>query len=138
MENITITLPLLKSTLKEITSSGMFWLLAVLMLVDILLGKYNAILTKNYISSIGTKGLIKHSTIMLLSILVSFIFTITKQPSFIFIFKGFYILEYVTSIMEHLTLLGVNLPPLFIDRLGINKETYHEKVERSLRDHDNV
>lgn len=138
MDNVTVTLPLLTNAFKEVTTSGMFWLLAVLILVDILLGKYNAILTKNYVSSIGTKGLIKHSTIILLTILVSLIFTITKQPSVIYIFKGFYILEYVTSIMEHLTRLGVNLPPLFVDRLGINKETYHEKVERSLREHDNV
>lgn len=138
IENVTISLPLIIQTFREITSSGMFWLLIVLMLVDIILGKYYAILTGEYSSSIGTKGLIKHSTILLLTLLVSFIFRITNQVSIVYVFKGFYILEYLTSIVENLTLLEVNLPKPLVKYLNVTKETYDDKVERSLRKKDDI
>lgn len=138
IENVSVSLPLIIQTFREITSSGMFWLLVVLMFVDIILGKYYAILTGTYISSIGTQGMIKHSTILLITIVVSLIFRIANQVSFVYVFAGFYVLEYVTSIIENLTLLGVKLPSVLVDRLGMTKETYDEKVERSLRDNDSV
>lgn len=138
IENVTISLTLIMQTLRDITSSGMLWLLIILMLVDVILGKYYAILTGTYISSIGTQGLIKHSTILLITLVISLIFRITNQVSFVYVFAGFYVLEYITSIVENLTLLGVKLPSILVDRLGMTKETYDEKVERSLRDNDSL
>ena len=60
------------------------------------------------------------------------------QVSFVYVFKGFYVLEYMTSIVENLTLLEVKLPSAIVDRLGMTKETYDEKVERSMRKKDDL
>lgn len=137
-KDVVVSIPLIKETLNQITSSGMFWLLIILIVVDVILGKYYAILTGNYTSSIGTQGMIKHSTILLITITISLIFRMVNQVGFVYTFAGFYILEYITSIVENLTLLGVKLPSAIVDRLGMTKETYNEKVERSLRENDDV
>lgn len=138
IEGMDLDIPILVATFKVLASSGSLWLLIVLILFDVITGKYIAILNRDYSSSIGTEGLIKHSTVLMLVILVSMTFRITDQIMFAVIFKSFYILEYLTSIVENLTLLGVKLPPIFVDRLRITRETYDEKVERSLRNKDDV
>ena len=138
IEGMDLDIPILVATFKVLASSGTFWLLIVLMLFDVITGKYVAILNRDYSSRTGTKGLIKHSTVLMLVILVSITFRITDQIMFAVMFKSFYILGYITSIVENLTLLGVKLPPVFMDRLRITRESYDEKVERSLRNKDDV
>ena len=138
IEGMDLDIPILVATFKVLASSGTFWLLIVLMLFDIITGKYIALLNRDYSSSTGTRGLIKHSTVLMLVILVSITFRITDQIMFAVMFKSFYILEYITSIIENLTLLGVKLPSVFVDRLRITRESYDEKVERSLRHKDDV
>lgn len=98
---------------KELPESLLFITLLVLIAVDIITGKYKAIQVGILDSSIGTKGLIKHTTIIILTVIVMMGTRILNVVQVAYIFKMFYILEYVTSILENLDSLGIPFPDSF-------------------------
>ena len=112
-----------------------FIALIVLILIDVLTGKFKALKFGIVDSSIGTSGMIKHTTIILLTVVVAMTTRLMNVHEVSYIFKTFYILEYVTSILENLEALGIPFPDSF--RKYFNRmRTKNEK--RKLGDDDEV
>ena len=99
--------------LVTVVTSFMFIVLCVLILMDIVTGKTKAFKFGDVDSSIGTNGLIKHSLIIIINVLVG-VFALIIQVDYLgYLFISFYILEYVTSIVENLDAIGVPFPDSF-------------------------
>ena len=109
----------------EILNSLPFVALVVLILVDILTGKFKAIKHRIVDSTIGTDGIIKHTTIIILTLIVLLTVQLLDIGEVGYVFIMFYILEYVTSIMENLDALDIPLPDNFrkyFNRMKIENE----------------
>ena len=114
--------------LQELDNSFLFISLIILVVVDVMTGKFKAMKLGIIDSSIGTSGIIKHSTIILLTVLVYLVSRIIGMIEVGHIFKVFYILEYLTSILENLEALGIPFPDSFTRYFNRMRTDYAKKV----------
>lgn len=91
-------------------SSGHFKVLIYIILFDIVLGCLRAVLQKRLNSDIGIKGLIKHTTVIIISILLGSMLRLSNQSELAVMLEYFYIGEYGLSVLENLTVMGVPFP----------------------------
>lgn len=115
MEEIVVVISWLevKEYFLQLFSSSIFIGLLLVIALDIITGKSKALLTGDVDSSIGTNGLIKHTLVILLAILVGVGARVLHMVEVSYIFGIFYIVEYITSIMENLDVLGIPFPESF-------------------------
>lgn len=91
--------------------------LIILIILDFLLGTFRSLLSKDLNSSVGLKGLIKHSTVFIIVFIVNVNGEITGYTEMTNAFTLFYIWEYAISIVENLAILNVPLPEWVVVRL---------------------
>lgn len=96
-----------------ITHSRLFFLLITSIVIDILTGKTKALKSGTIDSAIGTTGIIKHTTIIILVFVVGVWCRVLGVVEGSFIFSLFILLEYVTSIIENLDVIGIRVPTQF-------------------------
>lgn len=101
-----------------ILDSPYYNILIVLIILDFILGTFRSILIKNLNSSIGLKGLIKHTTVIVIVTIICAMFRVSNNIELSVAFIMFYIWEYVLSVIENLSLLNVPFPDWLIDRLA--------------------
>lgn len=101
----------------DVVNSPYFIGLIVLIILDFILGTFRSLIAKDLNSSVGLKGLIKHSSVFIIVVIVSEICYITKYPEMATAFTLFYIWEYTISIVENLAILNIPLPEWVLDRL---------------------
>lgn len=101
----------------KILDSPYYNILIVLIILDFILGTFRSILNKNLSSSIGLKGLIKHTAVLIIVTVVCVTFRISDNIELSIAFIMFYIWEYALSVIENLSLLNVPFPDWIIDRL---------------------
>lgn len=101
-----------------ILDSPYYNILIVLIILDFILGTFRSILNKNLNSSIGLKGLIKHTTVIVIVTIICAMFRVSNNIELSVAFIMFYIWEYVLSVIENLSLLSVPFPDWLIDRLA--------------------
>lgn len=101
-----------------ILDSPYYNILIVLIILDFILGTFRSILNKNLNSSIGLKGLIKHTTVIVIVTIICAMFRVSNNIELSVAFTMFYIWEYVLSVIENLSLLSVPFPDWLIDRLA--------------------
>lgn len=104
-------------------------LVIVIILFDYLTGLLKAYVWKVVDSSIGIKGIIKHSIIIFVLCLISFYskkfeFTLVEN-----IFLIMYGLNYSISILENLAVMGIYTPKFLITKVKKEKEKYEKKLE---------
>ena len=99
--------------LKNLLHNPIFIGLLVVILVDVITGKTKAVTHHVIDSSIGTLGILKHTIIILLNIVIGLTVQLLGVIEIGYIFGLFYILEYVTSILENLDMLGIPFPESF-------------------------
>ena len=114
--------------MQELDNSALFISLIVLIVVDVITGKFKALKLGVIDSSIGTNGIMKHTTIILLTVLVFLVSRIIGMVEIGHIFKVFYILEYTTSILENLESLGIPFPDSFTRYFNRMRTDYDKKV----------
>lgn len=104
----------------KVSSSFYFHSLIALIFCDILTGYSKAIVTKQFTSRVGLKGLIKHINVILISLILGVVSIVIKQE---YIFNTFVILNgatYGISVIENLAILGVKVPQKIIDYINLN------------------
>lgn len=100
-----------------VADSPYFQGLIILIILDFLLGTFRSLLNKDLNSSVGLKGLIKHTTVFIIVLIVNVNGEITGYPEMTTAFTLFYIWEYAISIVENLAILNVPLPDWVVVRL---------------------
>lgn len=101
----------------DVVNSPYFIGLVVLIILDFILGTFRSLLAKDLNSSVGLKGLIKHTSVFIIVTIVSEICLVTGYPEMATAFTLFYIWEYAISIVENLAILNIPLPDWVLDRL---------------------
>lgn len=101
--------------IKQFFNSGVlesphFKLLLILIIVDIIIGTFLAITNRKLSSEIGLKGMIKHSTVILIAVVLGSILRLSGQIELSVMMGWFYVAEYGLSIVENLDVLGIPFP----------------------------
>ena len=100
----------LQEVIKSLYCSMLLWGLLVLLVLDIVTGILKAIMKKHLDSGIGLKGMLKHTTIVLLVLSMAIATRLINMQWVSQTFCIFYILEYILSIVENLDDMGVPFP----------------------------
>ena len=101
----------------DVVNSPYFIGLIVLIILDFILGTFRSLIAKDLNSSVGLKGLIKHSSVFIIVVIVNEICYFTGYPDMATAFTLFYIWEYAISIVENLAILNIPLPEWILVRL---------------------
>ena len=103
---------------ETIFHDSIFWLLVTLIIIDFITGTVKAFMLKDVHSGTGINGLLKHTVVLLIVIVMSVVIILTGYNEFKYVVLFFYIFEYAISITENLDKIGVPFP---------------EKISKSLR-----
>lgn len=117
----------MQNDIKQFLASGVlesphFKLLLLLILVDIILGTFSAITNKKLSSEIGLKGMIKHSSVILIAVVLGSILRLSGQVELSIMMGWFYVAEYGLSIVENLDVLGIPFPSWLVGILNNTKK----------------
>lgn len=110
MVNIQVDWDSVKYSFNHLSHSGLFSLLVVLIALDFLTGTFHAFVTKELDSSVGSQGLMKHSTILILATVIGVTLNLMGMDILANTFMTFYIAEYALSIIENSVGIGVPFP----------------------------
>lgn len=109
----------------QISDDPFIWVLGLVIILDVITGMSKAFSKRVINSSIGLNGLIRHSLIILMVLAYGLIAFWLKQDILFYWFVVFYILYYVISIIENLSVLGVPFPE------GLKKRILEIKNEKN-------
>lgn len=115
---------------QELTHSRIFLLVLTTIFVDIGTGKAKAFKTGTIDSSTGTVGIIKHTIITILVVIVGVWCRVLGIVEGSYIFSLFIILEYITSIIENLDVLGIKIPKQFRKRF----KRLHDEIDNGIEE----
>ena len=90
--------------------SMLLWGFLLMIILDILTGLLRAGAIGKIDSCIGTKGLMKHTTIILLVLIMEIVTRLINMEWVSQSFSLYYILQYIFSILENLDEVGVPFP----------------------------
>ena len=100
----------LQQAFKSLYHSMLLWGLVTLIALDIIMGILKAGVIGKLDSRIGLKGLIKHSIIILLVVLMGVTSRLINIQWVSQSFCMFYILQYIFSLLENLNTIGIPFP----------------------------
>lgn len=107
---IEVDWDVIKQAFHALSHSGLFTLLVVLIATDFITGTFHGFLSKELDSSVGTAGLIKHSTILILATIIGVVLNLMGMGGLASAFLSFYVAEYSLSIIENSVGIGVPFP----------------------------
>ena len=110
MEFIEFNPLMLKTVFNEMYHSILLWGFMLMIIVDVLTGLLKAGATGNLDSRIGLKGMIKHTTIILLVLIMAFTTRLINMQWASQAFCLYYSLQYIFSILENLDEMGIPFP----------------------------
>ena len=110
MEYIEFNPLMLITVFNEMYHSLLLWGFMLMIIIDVLTGLLKAGVTGNLDSRIGLKGMIKHTTIILLVLIMEIVTRLINMDWVSQSFSLYYILQYIFSILENLDEVGVPFP----------------------------
>lgn len=106
-----------KQNLIIISHSKIVFLFISIVLLDIFLGIFNSLIQGKTNSSIGLKGLLKHSVVIITSLIVAFYLMCFNLEVLARTFLLFFIVEYLFSLVETWGEMGLPLPSWVIKKI---------------------
>ena len=119
----------LQEVIKSLYCSMFLWGLLALLVLDIITGILKATVKKELDSGIGLKGMVKHTTIVLLVLSMAVATRLINMEWVSQTFCIFYILEYILSIVENLDDMGVPFPMWLRNNFKRMRDDANEKGE---------
>lgn|SRR5699024_1266028 len=130
---MTLNYLLTKEILETVTHNYIFIGLVTIIIFDFITGVFKGIYLKTLSSEYGIKGIVRMLTVLILIIIIGFFTTLTKQDYIFFTFAMFFILEYIISIIENLTLMNIPLPSFLTDFIMNFRTMNEKKLEEQMR-----
>lgn len=127
LNSVYIETGLVGVAITELMHSMVFWIFISVIVIDILTGKAKALKYQVLDSSIGLNGTMKHMVVILIAVTISVFSRIAGLPEFSIGVKLFFIVDYVTSIIENLDVLGIPLPDFVTQYFNRVKSEYDYK-----------
>ena len=116
----------LYDVLKSVNQSMFLWGLLSLIVLDVTTGILSAIVGGEVDSDVGLKGLIKHTTIIILVVFTKIIARIINIQWVSQSLCIFYILQYVFSMIENLNNMGIPFPTWLKNTFNRMSQDYDE------------
>lgn len=110
MEYIEFNPLMLITVFNEMYHSLLLWGFMLMIIIDVLTGLLKAGVTGNLDSRIGLKGMMKHTTIILLVLIMGFATRLINMQWASQSFCLYYILQYIFSILENLDEMKIPFP----------------------------
>lgn len=130
---MTLNYLLTKEILESVTHNYIFIGLVTVIIFDFITGIFKGIYLKTLSSEYGIKGIVRMLTVLILTIIIGFFTTLTKQDYIFFTFAMFFILEYIISVIENLTLMNIPLPSFLTDFIMNFRTMNEKKLEEQMR-----
>lgn len=130
---MTLNYLVTKEILESVTHNYIFIGLVTIIVFDFITGVFKGIYLKTLSSEYGIKGIVRMLTVLILIIIIGFFTTLTKQDYIFFTFAMFFILEYIISIIENLTLMNIPLPSFLTDFIMNFRTMNEKKLEEQMR-----
>lgn len=116
----------LQQAFKTLYHSSLLWGLLTLIVLDIVMGILTAGVKGELDSRIGLKGLIKHTIIIILVVLMGVVSRLINVQWVSQSFCMFYILQYILSLLENLNHLGIPFPAWLQNMFNRMEKDYNE------------
>lgn len=130
---MTLNYLLTKEILETVTHNYIFIGLVTVIIFDFITGVFKGVYLKTLSSEYGIKGIVRMLTVLILIIIIGFFTTLTKQDYIFVTFAMFFILEYIISIIENLTLMNIPLPSFLTDFIMNFRTMNEKKLEEQMR-----
>ena len=130
---MTLNYLLTKEILETVTHNYIFIGLVTVIIFDFITGLFKGVYLKTLSSEYGIKGIVRMLTVLILIIIIGFFTTLTKQDYIFFTFAMFFILEYIISVIENLTLMNIPLPSFLTDFIMNFRTMNEKKLEEQMR-----
>ena len=127
LNSVYIETGLVGVAITELMHSMVFWIFISVIVIDIITGKAKALKYHVLDSSIGLNGTMKHMVVILIAVTISIFSRIAGLSEFSIGVKLFFVLDYVTSIIENLDVLGIPLPDFVTQYFNRVKSEYDYK-----------
>lgn len=119
---------LVLETIRVMAGSKYIFLLISVIMLDIMVGTVKAFILGESNSDVGLKGLIKHSIVLIVTIVVSFYLLIFDLDLMGRTWVLFFIVQYITSLIENWGKLGLPLPEFIKEKIYILNENINKGV----------
>ncbi len=120
---------MLLTVFNEMSHSMLLWGFLFMIVLDVLTGLLKAGVTGNIDSRIGLKGLMKHTAIVLLILIMGIVTRLINVQWVSQSFCLYYILQYIFSILENLDEMGIPFPLWLRNSFKRMGEDLNEKGE---------
>lgn len=119
---------MIQSIFESTSRNDYIFFLLILIIIDFLTGNAKAWKWKVSDSSVGSKGIIKHSLTFLFYFLLLAFFTYVQMEEIGMIFIYLIIFNYVLSIMENLAVMGVYIPKFLSSKVLNEMKRYNSML----------
>lgn len=130
MTNNYIDWLILNGAFEQLFYNSVFWLLVTLIVVDFITGTIKSFILKDVHSGTGINGLLKHTIVLLIVIVMSVVIILVGYNEFMYVILLFYVFEYAISITENLDKMGVPFPEKLSQSLRQWKDDNNKKEWR--------
>ena len=118
---MTVDITILQSNMIALGTNPWMHIFFILVIADLFTGVGKALLKKKANSTIGLNGLIRHSTIMFIVIVLNIYLPIFHLAIYATGMNIFFSIQYLGSVIENMGEIGIKLPPAFL--------SYFEKLQ---------
>ena len=118
---MTVDITILQSNMIALGTNPWMHIFFILVIADLFTGVGKALLKKKANSTIGLNGLIRHSTIMFIVIVLNIYLPIFHLAIYATGMNIFFSIQYLGSVIENMGEIGIKLPPSFL--------SYFEKLQ---------
>ena len=118
---MTVDITILQSNMIALGTNPWMHIFFILVIADLFTGVGKALLKKKANSTIGLNGLIRHSTIMFIVIVLNIYLPIFHLAIYATGMNIFFSIQYLGSVIENIGEIGIKLPPAFL--------SYFEKLQ---------
>ena len=118
---MTVDITILQSNMIALGTNPWMHIFFILVITDLFTGVGKALLKKKANSTIGLNGLIRHSTIMFIVIVLNIYLPIFHLAIYTTGMNIFFSIQYLGSVIENMGEIGIKLPSAFL--------AYFEKLQ---------
>lgn len=110
----------------------------IFIIVDLLSGLAKAVFLKTTNSTIGLNGLIRHALIVFIVLMFAIYLPLFELEQYVSWILGYFIVQYLISIIENLGVIGFPIPPALKDFIYKLNDTIDLSIDSRLMKVNNV
>ena len=131
---MTVDITILQSNMIALGTNPWMHIFFILVIADLFTGVGKALLKKKANSTIGLNGLIRHSTIMFIVIVLNIYLPIFHLAIYATGMNIFFSIQYLGSVIENMGEIGIKLPPAFLSLFERLQEVEEDTELNKMKD----